>query len=220
MPSYYWGPTTLVAAIPFSEKGAPGGVATLDGGGDVPAPQLDNVPAVEADPVYGAEKGAPGGAATLDGGGDVPAAQLGNTPPSPVTDDEFEDTVSGTFATAAAFPVFAAIPGATLLFVQGGLAPSDILVHIDAITLPQAGGAFIDGAVLGVSLDAGPIRVVEGATSQGIGEAGSNNVSGTVKFPAVAPGPHMLDLHLSNTAILSAVQRGATAPLRMNVQHR
>jgi hypothetical protein len=77
MPSYYWGPSTLIAGIPSAEKGAPNGVATLDGGGCVPAPQLCHA-------VLQAEKGVPLGVATLDGAGVLDIGQIpAPIPPTP-----------------------------------------------------------------------------------------------------------------------------------------
>jgi len=102
--------------IPVSEKGAPGGVAELDGTANVPASQLGNVthPGDAVDSVNSqtgavvldktdiglanvdnvqqiplSEKGTNNGVATLDSGGDVPLAQLGNSPSAPV------DSVNG-----------------------------------------------------------------------------------------------------------------------------
>jgi hypothetical protein len=62
----------------LSQKGMPGGVATLDANGHVPLRQLD-ISAIftEHDPVYTADRGVPFGVPTLDGNGLVLKSQLG-----------------------------------------------------------------------------------------------------------------------------------------------
>lgn len=57
--------------VPTSEKGQPAGVATLDGDGKVPVDQLPSM-----DYVPNTEKGQPAGVATLDEDGKVPVEQL------------------------------------------------------------------------------------------------------------------------------------------------
>lgn len=64
-------PGDTSSAIPLVQKGAAGGVATLDGSSHVPAAQL-------ALALLAAAAGAPNGVATLDGSSHVPAAQLAN----------------------------------------------------------------------------------------------------------------------------------------------
>ena len=65
------------SAIPSSEKGANGGVATLGEDGKVPAAQLPDSATGKYIPL--SEKGANGGVATLGEDGKVPAAQLPST---------------------------------------------------------------------------------------------------------------------------------------------
>ncbi len=83
-----------VGAVDTAEKGVAGGVATLDGGGLVPAAQLPPYPVTSVNTETGAvvlsaadvgaiattAAGAPGGVATLDGTGKVPSAQLPTAP--------------------------------------------------------------------------------------------------------------------------------------------
>jgi hypothetical protein len=62
----------------LSQKGMPGGVATLDANGHVPLRQLDiSAMFTERDPVYIADRGVPFGVPTLDGSGLVLRNQLG-----------------------------------------------------------------------------------------------------------------------------------------------
>lgn len=62
----------------LSQKGKPGGVATLDANGKVPLSQIDiTAMFTERDPVYRADRGAAFGCATLDGRVLVPREQLG-----------------------------------------------------------------------------------------------------------------------------------------------
>lgn len=62
----------------LSQKGMPGGVATLDANGKVPLSQID-ISAIftEHDPVFLAQKGQPFGVPTLDSNGLVLRSQLG-----------------------------------------------------------------------------------------------------------------------------------------------
>jgi hypothetical protein len=66
----------------LSQKGKPGGVATLDASGKIPLAQI-NIAAVftERDPVYLADRGQPFGVPTLDGMTLVPREQLGTGTP-------------------------------------------------------------------------------------------------------------------------------------------
>lgn len=70
----------------LSQKGKPGGVATLDANGKVPLSQID-IAAVftERDPVYRADRGAPFGVPTLDGSSLVLRSQLGTGPADSTT---------------------------------------------------------------------------------------------------------------------------------------
>lgn len=62
----------------LSQKGKPGGVATLDASGKVPLSQLPlSQIFAETDPVYRADRGKPFGVPTLDGLSLIPRAQLG-----------------------------------------------------------------------------------------------------------------------------------------------
>ena len=63
----------------LSQKGKPGGVATLDAAGQVPISQIPiKAMFTERDPVYTADRGQPFGCATLDGLARVPRNQLGS----------------------------------------------------------------------------------------------------------------------------------------------
>jgi len=135
---------------------------------------------------------------------------------------EVIDDTSGTFALAfgPAFPIFSPIPSPVGAFVQGGAIPSDVAVAVSATSL--FGTAFHDGSVLGISLDAGPIRVVASTTNTGLGDGRGVVLSSTLKFPAVPPGAHTFNLHLSiGYGLLSAsVLRTAVAPLRILISHQ
>ena len=63
----------------LSQKGKPGGVATLDASGQVPISQIPvKAMFTERDPIYTADRAQPFGCATLDGLGRVPRNQLGS----------------------------------------------------------------------------------------------------------------------------------------------
>lgn len=135
---------------------------------------------------------------------------------------EVEDTASGTFVLTfgPAFPAFAIIPSPVGAFVQGGTVPSDVLVNVSGTSI--FGAAFHDGSVLGVSLDAGPIRVASSTTNTGLGDGRGVVLSGVLKFAAVPPGPHTINVHLSiGYGLISArVLRQLEAPLRITISHK
>lgn len=140
--------------------------------------------------------------------------------PGPTKYTEIEDFASGTFGSGAVFPAFALIPSPVGAFVQGGVAPADVVVSVSGTSI--WGAAFHDGSILGISLDAGPIRVAAATTNSGLGDGRGVVLSSTLKFPAVAPGAHTFHLHLSIGFGLAAanIMRTAEAPLRMVISHR
>jgi hypothetical protein len=133
---------------------------------------------------------------------------------------EVEDVVSGVFVTGAGYPAFSPIPSPVGAFVQGGTGPSDVVVHVTAQSDAGSSLFFIDTSILGIDLDAGPIRVVGSTSNLGLGDGRGANIGGSIKFPAVPPGPHTFNLHLSQTSFSSAVKRDAAHPLRMVIFHK
>jgi hypothetical protein len=133
---------------------------------------------------------------------------------------EAQDDFSGTFGTGAVYPAFSPIPSPIGAFTQGGTVPSDVAVHVTAQSDAFSSLFFIDTSILGIALDAGPIRVVGSTSNGGFGDGRGCEIGGSIKFPAVPPGPHTFILHLSQTAFSSAVKRLAIAPLRMVIFHK
>lgn len=142
---------------------------------------------------------------------------LGGTQYTEVIDD-----TSGTFAMnfGPAFPVFVPIPSPIGAFVQGGTVPSDVVVSVSATSLAAVFSH--DGTVLGIDLDAGPIRVVAATTNTGLGDGRGVVLSSTLKFLAVPPGPHTFNLHGSLGFGLSGggVLRTGAAPIRIVISHK
>jgi len=120
--------------IPLTQKGAAGGVATLDGGGKLPASQIDG-----SDFVLAIDKGVANGVATLGSDGVVPAVQL----PPPLIHTQ------GVASTEWTIPyTYGAVPDVTVYDNNDDIAIADVDVTTPGIVyvrtyFPETGKAIL-----------------------------------------------------------------------------
>jgi hypothetical protein len=159
----------LALAVLDADVGVAGGVASLNGGGQVPIVQL---PA-----------GVAGGVATLDGGGQVPLSQLGNVPAGTGSILDFADFTGGNIS-------FTAIPVAFTDIADGAgfveatfvlAAPQDVEVNAyPSIAIYMSVFGTVAEAYFTYRVDGVAGTVIRGQMNQGTNPVTLSNGGSTI----------------------------------------
>lgn len=214
----------------LSQKGKPGGVATLDANGKVPLSQVDiKAMFTERDPIYNSEKAQPFGCATLDGRALVIRNQLGTGTP---------DTTTFLRGDSVWAPLGAGTPNSTT-FLRGdgiwavppsggggGVAEGWLLTGTD-VSLATSTSKVVVGSLptiakFGVRGDVASdvTALVRGATSQSANIVEIQNSIGTVLVAVSPVGDATISGHLlltgSTTSYVESVDGSAAAVSGLN----